>query len=811
MLRNFRWALFLSALIALLSSCSTLEEPPCSADGDCEKGYCIGGECKECFRDTHCPNEHICTDNFTCKKGCRRDSDCELGRICRSKKCVWGCKRDSDCPPPKACVSNVCTSVCKPGETRNCYPKNIKGCDIQKNSCQGTCQLGVQICQKNSQWGPCANFVPPAREVCDGKDNNCDGTIDEGCDCEPGQKRPCYTGPGGTEGKGICRKGVQFCLTSGKWSSCVGEVVPKAEVCDGKDNNCDGTIDECPQNKACIGGKCRCQRGVLKAVYSKMISPSNSPGTIWDAKLTKDSELYVGGLLTEKIDIPLSIGKKDSKTFTLDGVNYGGKFYYYLANLSLKNNSITWFSLFSLGKNFSQTLFKLNINKFFYIFIDRDGNPIVVFYTENSGELITPSCSKNQRVAISLPNPKRAGLIILKLARKNGCLTSTAYLEIDEPVSYLSFLNTLAVGKRGSELFFFVRTSVDPVVIYEGNNFSKQRKIPTGSGGKPSYFIANLEFSGQLKWMAAGAFNFEVKSNRFTTNLYPPAALNGDEVFLALNLEDLRAPLPNKLEMSLSFKGINSPQKKLSISFTPNRRAYWLLLRLKLDRTTSPPKFKFDYPFTVFSKYSEITKYSGGILNGFYMTENKFSKKLLLSFLISESNLEMFKFKSLSSIDKVVLHRYEKKGYMTFLLELSNKLEKHSTSKHREILLNPLPVRENGREYIYFHLFSDVSSFSLAKISAGDKKLLWKETLGRDYFSEVLSSSIQTIGNSGLPLLLFVTGRALSDITTLYIFSPYRDCGTDKGCSDLLFDKNNCGACGTTCNGECKFGRCVSP
>ena len=90
-----------------------------------------------------------------------------------------------------------------------------------------------------------AKIHPGATEMCDGVDNNCNGKIDESL------VRKCYSGKSGTAGKGVCREGTRSCL-SGRWTSCRGEVVPSTEICDGKDNDCDGQVD----TKACQAEKC---------------------------------------------------------------------------------------------------------------------------------------------------------------------------------------------------------------------------------------------------------------------------------------------------------------------------------------------------------------------------------------------------------------------------------------------------------------------------------------------------------------------------------------------------------------------------
>lgn len=269
-----RWAV-MAAGAAMLTGCwsatwfegECLDDTACGAGEVCTLGYCVrstdvgvGMHADACL-----PMMEVCNGV---------DDDCDgvidelpiLGQPCfadpqDSSRVVREGRRRGRCAEGRfRCMAGVltCKGLVLPEERDQCNgqdldcdgrvdedPPGEEGCDGRDNDCDGRID--------EEEWPD---------EVCDGVDNDCNGEVDEAF---PTLGEECSVGIGECR-----REGVWACTAGGSGVVCVGadgesvmEGEPSAELCDGRDNNCDGTADE---DFGALGNACEAGVGACRAL-----------------------------------------------------------------------------------------------------------------------------------------------------------------------------------------------------------------------------------------------------------------------------------------------------------------------------------------------------------------------------------------------------------------------------------------------------------------------------------------------------------------------------------------------------------------
>ncbi|MFH1533220.1 MAG: MopE-related protein [Pseudomonadota bacterium] len=236
---------------------------PCDDPEDCDSGYCIlTGEKKICTMT--CVEE--CPADFVCAPVSTTPPDVTYLCLPRFDKVCQPCVDHAECQPILGGSVDLCLdygdagSFCGADCSDDTCPAgygcvtaeapdgtSVKQCRLTEGACQCTAlskflQLTTE-CAESNDAGTCAgerycgptgltacDAPSPATETCNSLDDDCNGAIDDitAAEC-------LVTSEYGTcPGTKACSLGDEICQGAS----------PEPEICDGKDNNCNGFTDE---------------------------------------------------------------------------------------------------------------------------------------------------------------------------------------------------------------------------------------------------------------------------------------------------------------------------------------------------------------------------------------------------------------------------------------------------------------------------------------------------------------------------------------------------------------------------------------
>jgi|GEM_PF-3636586 len=224
--------------------CSPGDNKTCGIDqGVCERGYqaCINGQWSNCIGGKG-PGKETCngmddncdgvTDNVgggTSVKSAR--CACYGGAAKSDEKCDG---LDNDCDGTIDNVdggNSIAASKCACFDGKFAPRANLEVCNAIDDDCDGVTDNVKGGMSTESTGCGCFGGAPKTNEICNRIDDDCDGTVDN-----------AWPNIGDRCGLGVCT-GVYVCSEEGSSAICEGGN-PSPEVYDGKDNDCNGIVDD---------------------------------------------------------------------------------------------------------------------------------------------------------------------------------------------------------------------------------------------------------------------------------------------------------------------------------------------------------------------------------------------------------------------------------------------------------------------------------------------------------------------------------------------------------------------------------------